>query len=442
MSVVLGQPGFFGEQPGISFFNIDSIFDFLLSIGMKPFIELGFMPEAYASGTRTCMHYKGNVTMPKDMKQWTGLITAFARHLLERYGENEVKSWFFEVWNEPNLSYFFAGSQKDYFRLYEATARALKEVSASLRVGGPATSVNAWIPDFVAFCKENRVPVDFISTHHYPSDDPLSSAGMNGIDTPGESYEEMFAALKKDPEKLKAVMESMAAGRPSRNPRDIMERMTKQAKREAGDLPLYYTEWNGSKEFDTSYQAAFIIHTLAHNHGLVEGYSYWTVSDLFEEMGLQPAPFKNAFGLLTNHGIKKPSYHVFEQLHHAGDMQVATEGGSRTCEAFALTDGASTTIFIYNHDIDRREIKTEEVRLQILGAVRSIKKAVIDDSYTNPKAVWEKIGSPLYLKQAQVREIANSGRLVFEDVLVGDDQDMELTFNAAPESVTIVKITR
>ena len=125
------------------FFNIDSLFDFLLTIGMKPFIELGFMPSVLASGTTTCFHYRANVTPPAHYEEWGGLIKALTQHLVDRYGLEEVRTWFFEVWNEPNLKYFWAGSQQEYFSLYEHAVRAIKSVDGQLRVGGPATSINA-----------------------------------------------------------------------------------------------------------------------------------------------------------------------------------------------------------------------------------------------------------------------------------------------------------
>ena len=284
MSVAFTPLGFFGE-PTISFYNIDLIYDFLLENGMKPFVEIGFMPSALASGKQECFHYRGNVTPPADYERWNHLIRLFAQHLLERYGREEVESWNFEVWNEPNLNFFFDGTQEEYFTLYENTARTLKAVDAKLRVGGPATSVNAWIPEFLQYCRANDVPVDFITTHHYPSDDPLSQRGMNGPGTKGHSFDEAtiarLMALPKE-ERERMIAEAFAP-KENKNPRDILAQMTKKAKAEAGDLPLYYTEWNGAKDFDTSYQAAFILQTLAYNEGLVEGYSYWTVSDIFEE---------------------------------------------------------------------------------------------------------------------------------------------------------------
>lgn len=439
MSVVI-EPMMPWGEPEISFYNVDSIFDFLLDTGMKPFVELGFMPEAFASGTQTLFHYKANNTPPKDYDQWGDFIKQFGQHLLDRYGKEEVSQWFFEVWNEPNLKFFFSGTRDEYFKLYETTARALKSVDPCFRVGGPATSVNAWIPPFRAFCAEHDVPLDFISTHHYPSDDPLSTFGMNeGTDDQSAmpSMDELKTLPKEElEERMKGFFQ-----RENKNPRDILFQMTKKAKEEAGDLPLYYTEWNGSKEYDTSYQAAFIAQTLAYNDGLVEGYSFWTVSDIFEEMGMKGTAFKNEFGIQTNHGIPKPSYRMFETLHKAGDCRLPVEGGSRTAEAFALTDGAKATVIIYNHDIERREISPEEVTLTLKGhIIDKVRKAVIDDGHTDPRAAWEAMGSPKYLSKDQVCALKKASELRYETVPVSSPSENTYTFTAEPESVTIFEV--
>ena len=148
-----------------SFFNCDQIFDFLLTIGMKPFVELSFMPGALASGRKTVFSYEANVTPPADYKEWSALIERLVSHLVDRYGEREVSQWFFEVWNEPNLKKFWSGSQGEYFKLYRHTVEAIKKVSASLKVGGPATAKSEWIEEFVDFCGRTDVPCDFVSTH-------------------------------------------------------------------------------------------------------------------------------------------------------------------------------------------------------------------------------------------------------------------------------------
>lgn len=419
-------------QPIISFYNIDSIFDFLLETGMKPFVELGFMPSALASGDYTLFHYKANATMPKDDGEWQRLIRLFAEHLLERYGREEVSQWFFEVWNEPNLRFFFDGTQEDYFHLYEMTARTLKAVDPCLRVGGPATSVNAWIPAFRQFCEANQVPYDFITTHHYPSDDPLSSMGMNGPGVKGEMFDKETAA-RMTPEEMEAAIQAFISPKENKNPRDVLAQMTKKAKEEAGEAPLYYTEWNGSKEFDTCYQAAFIAHTLAHNDGLVKAYSFWTVSDIFEEMGMKPGPFKNEFGIQTNHGVAKPSYRVFQALHEAGDLRIDVPGQG-LAEVLALTNGDEATVFVYNHDLERRAVKDEQVSLRMTGG-KAAWMAVIDENHCNPLKAWQDMGSPEYLSREQLAQLHKASQLAYEPV---DPERVE--FTAGPESVTIIKV--
>ncbi|MCA1605782.1 MAG: beta-xylosidase, partial [Acidobacteria bacterium] len=260
-----------------SFFNVDQIFDFLLSIGMKPFVELSFMPEALASGRKTVFHYQANVTPPKDYKQWATLIRGFVNHLVQRYGVAEVRQWFFEVWNEPNLKSFWTGTQRDYFKLFRYTVEAIKSVDQSLRVGGPATAKSQWINEFVDFCERNKLPLDFISTHHYPTDDS------------GNEDDETEIKL-------------------SLSQRGIMREAAQDTRHRARGKQVYYTEWNSSSDsrdplHDESYSAAFAVATIMEAKGLVEGYSFWTFSDIFEENYFPSVPFHGGFGLLNLHGI-------------------------------------------------------------------------------------------------------------------------------------------
>lgn len=135
-------------NPQYNYMYVDALFDFLQSTGMKPFVELRFMPNALASGHQTIFWWWGNVTPPKDYDKWAALIKSLTQHFTERYGANEVKTWYFEVWNEPNLSPgFWTGTQQDYFKLYKYTAQAVKSVNKDYRVGSPATAGAAWESD-------------------------------------------------------------------------------------------------------------------------------------------------------------------------------------------------------------------------------------------------------------------------------------------------------
>src|SRR5665811_262661 len=144
-------------NPEYNYMYIDVLFDFLQSIGMKPFIELGFMPSALASGNQTIFWWRGNVTPPKDYAKWEALVRNLTQHFTERYGEEEVKSWYFEVWNEPNLSPgFWSGTQAEYFKLYSSSVKAIKSVNQAYRVGGPGTAGAAWESEMIDFCNKNN----------------------------------------------------------------------------------------------------------------------------------------------------------------------------------------------------------------------------------------------------------------------------------------------
>ena len=158
-------------KPEYNFMYIDALFDPLLEMGIKPFVELGFMPSALASGPETIFWWQGNVTPPKDYEKWEALVYELTMDFTERYGKDEVKTWYFEVWNEPNLSPgFWSGTQEEYFKLYQYAARGVKRVNEDYRVGGPATAGASWEPEMIEFCKKNNVPIDFISTHSYGVD--------------------------------------------------------------------------------------------------------------------------------------------------------------------------------------------------------------------------------------------------------------------------------
>ena len=404
------------------FFNIDAIFDFLLSIGMKPFIELGFMPEALASGETTCFHYKANVTPPADYTQWETLIRLLTRHLVDRYGLAEVQSWFFEVWNEPNLKFFWDGTQEEYFKLYETSVRAIKSVDASLKVGGPATSINAWIPEMRAFCSTNQVPLDFLSTHHYPTDDPL----WKNSDL---SMEEFFAKF---------------ADQFGSYERGILKKMTARARQEAGDLPLYYTEWNTSAvlpdtNHDEPYSAALVAKTIADNDGLVDGYSFWTFTDLFEEGGQYSSPFHGGFGLQTNHGIPKPTYRIFEFLHHLGQERLSVEcADPSTVELLAVRGDNELRLLAYNHNIPDAEILTETVKIELKGLpmLKQCTIARVDSQHANPRQKWIEMGKPEYPTAAELRQIEQASLVEEENCPFENSNDgVTIYFQLLPHAV-------
>ena len=403
MCVCVMNRDYQGNELGLiyNFVNIDNIIDFLLETGMKPFLELGFMPEALASGDRTCFHYKGNITPPKDYDAWGDLIGRLTAHLVERYGKEEVRQWYFEVWNEPNLPYFFSGTRDEYFKMYDYAVRAIKKVDAELAVGGPATSCNMWITDMIDHCEKNGIPLDFLSTHHYPTDDPLwRNSDM--------SVEELFKKLGEDMMKYE---------------RGIIQKMTARARKEAGDYPLIYTEWNTSAmtrddRHDECYAASMIAKILADNDGLVEGYSYWTFTDIFEEGSQIPGVFHGGFGLQTYAGIAKPAYRLFELFHRLGISRLPVEvsGGPSNVELLATETESGYALIAYNHNVPGEPMAREEIDIDLEelseGKIRLFR---IDGNHVNPKAAWMGMGSPEYPNKDQLQELHRASELKGEE---------------------------
>ncbi len=373
-----------------SFFNADRIIDFLLSIGMRPFVELSFMPTALASGDKTVFSYRGNVTPPSDYPSWGELIRRLVRHWADRYGRDEVRRWYFEVWNEPNLPSFWAGTQVQYFELYRHTVEAIKGVDAEFRVGGPATAANAWLPEFLDFCEHNHLAADFVSTHHYPND-PLWSEAQ---DTESE----------------------LAGGQ-----RGILREWVREARRQVGNLPLLYTEWNASSNpryprQDEPYAAAFVVKTVLEVSAYVEAYSFWTFTDIFEENYFPSLPFHGGFGLLTLHGIPKPTYRAFELLHRLGEERLSVEGGHETVDAWAVSKGNHLTVVLTNHALPRQPIAAQRVCVELTDAPPPCAATLerIDDGHANAKAAWLAMGQPEYLDAAQAELLEEASRLVPE----------------------------
>jgi xylan 1,4-beta-xylosidase len=405
------------EQLLYSFFNADQIIDFLLSIGMRPFIELSFMPETLASGHTTVFNYRGNVTPPKDYNQWATLIHKLTSHWVRRYGAAEVRRWFFEVWNEPNLQAFWTGSQEDYFRFYRCTVTAIKGVDESLKVGGPATADNQWILQFCDYCRKNAVPVDFVSTHHYPTD----AFGTPGADT--------ITQLEHAP-------------------RDVMKNQASRARDEAGGLPLYYTEWNISSNprdplHDEPFAAAFATRIVMEAQGLVQGYSFWTFSDIFSENYFPSVPFHGGFGLLNLHGIAKPAYRAFQLLHRLGFESLEVAGTHATVDAWVIRDERATTVIMTNLAMPRHPIQTEmlNLRLSDTPAPRMAWIERIDEGHANPRQLWQKMGEPEYLSALQVAQLESASTLRKEAQPWSQETgNIDLAIALPPQSVAAITI--
>ena len=405
------------DQLLYSFFNADQICDFLLSIGMKPFVELSFMPSTLSSGSKTVFHYSANVTPPKDYAEWAKFIARLVTHWVQRYGIDEVGSWFFEVWNEPNLPAFWTGTQADYFKLYRFTALAIKEVDDRLQVGGPATANNEWITEFLDFCKKNKVPADFVSTHHYPTD---------ALGSVGEDTETQLAHSK----------------------RSILREWAKETHRKAHPKPVFYTEWSSSSNprdhlHDEPYTAAVIVKMMMECRGLVQGYSYWAFSDIFEENYMPATAFQGGFGLLTLQGVAKPSFRAFELLHRLGVEEFAVKGKHQTVDVWVVRGRDLVTVLVTNHVLPRHPIEPEsvQVKLQGISSPRNVYIERIDNDHANAKQLWIEMGKPALPTEREVEQLHVASQIVREALpWKCEAGTLHLEFTMPPHAIAAITV--
>jgi xylan 1,4-beta-xylosidase len=365
-------------QPIYNWSYIDQIYDGLLEKGVRPFVELSFMPRKLAASMEPhAFWYKPLPAPPKSYEKWEELVYRFARHLIDRYGVGEVRRWYFEVWNEPNID-FWTGQPKQatYFELYDHAARAIKRADPSLRVGGPATAQAAWIPAMIAHAVEAKVPLDFVSTHVYAND----------------SAEDVFATHEQ-------ISRADMVGRAVRKVYD-------QVKASAlPNLPIHWTEYNASYKneievTDSAFMGPWLANTIRVCDGLTATMSYWTFSDVFEEQGVVKVPFYGGYGLIAEGGIPKAGFNAFAMLHRLGDRRLRSD-----LEDALITKRSDGTlaVAVWNYAEPGASGTAHSLHLHIEGWTGSPKVHVriVDPEHGSALSVWRAMGSPEFPSREQ-----------------------------------------
>jgi xylan 1,4-beta-xylosidase len=401
-------------NPVYNFSYVDQIYDGLLKNGVRPFVEISFMPRKLAFNP-DALHpfwYKPNVSPPKSMDRWDDLIKHFAQHLVDRYGIDEVSTWYFEVWNEPNID-FWNGipRQRSYFDLYAHTTGALKSVSPRLRVGGPATAAASWVGDFLKFTAANHVPVDFVSTHAYADD----------------TVEDLFGTSEEipmDDRVCRAVAKVQGQIKASATP----------------GLPLFLTEWNVQGMMDardTVFMGPALANTVRQCDGIVSLMSFWTFSDVFEESGPIPKPFVNGFGLRAKGGINKPSYYAYGLLH-----QLGTERLENNLTDAIVTKGAAGEIEVAVWNLadpgQSGANKTIDLAFKHVPPDARVSIQRIDEDHGNVLKAYAAMGRPTDPTPDQVTQLNRDSALPapLEMRLTAGTLEIKLT----PNSLALIKI--
>ena len=407
------------------FTYVDQVLDTYLGLGIKPFLELGFMPRGLASGDQTVFWWLGNVTPPRDHAEWARLVRALLRHLIDRYGLDEVRTWPVEVWNEPNLTHFWKDADQDaYFRLYEASALAVKDVDAALQVGGPAISPGAddWWEPFAELVTTRDLPADFLSVHAYSS---------------GPAQHVPFGVYQT-----------------FRRPQHLLDQFANPRKLLAGtalaDRPLHVTEFNTSYRpdnpvHDTAYNAAYLAPVLAEGGEHADSFAYWTFSDVFEEEGVPAAFFHGGFGMLAHRQVRKPTFHLYAFMGRMG-QDVLARGVDHLVTRHPATGQVTVLAWqpVGGTD-DPAEPDRHEVRLSlpvITGGRVFVMRYDVDEHAGNAWAAWREMGRPASPSDRQLdalHEASEPARRAYSlPVVDGDRVDLDLTIGR--HGVTLVTL--
>jgi xylan 1,4-beta-xylosidase len=390
------------DDPNRDLYNfsyVDQIYDGLLVRGVRPFVELSFMPKKMASDP-DALHafwYKQNVSPPKSYELWDNMISAFLQHLISRYGIDEVSQWYFEVWNEPNLD-FWTGkpAQSTYFELYDHTALAAKKVSSRLRIGGPATAQAAWVGTFLEHCNQKHIPVDFVTTHVYGND----------------TAKDVFHTNEQIPR------DRMVCDAVRKVHNEIADSLSPRT-------PLIVSEYNASYAnepdvTDTVYMGPWLATTISQCDGLTEAMSYWAFSDVFEEQGVVKTPFYGGYGLIAEDELPKPALNAFALLHELGDKRIKVNSDSVL--ATRKADG-SIVVALWNYAApygsgaiytpppgNQPSIKTFMLTLNGVSANAAVKISRVDADHGNVIKTYDAMGRPSILSRDQITELRTAGQ--------------------------------
>ena len=401
-------------RPVHDFSQVDAAFDRLLETGLSPVVELSFMPRDLAADpARTTFHYRGIISPPRDLALWRDLVESFVRHLVARYGRDRVAGWPFEVWNEPNLQLFWAGTQAEYFALYDASAAGVKAVDPAFLIGGPATSAVGWVDDLLEHCRVTGVPLDIVTTHTY---------GTAPLDL-----------------------------------RPVLRRFGRE------DAPLFWTEWGvstglGGPVNDGPWAAPLVARGMRSAAGRLTSLSYWVASDQFVELGAPTRLFNGGFGLLTIGNLRKPRFWALWMLQQLGERELRCgidgDGAGGLVEAWASRTGERIAIVTWNGTLDPSRSGGDpaldrDVVLAIEGLVPGryhLRHRRVDADHSNIHGVWQRFGDDAWPDDLGWERLREADHL--EDleppssIDVGNDGLVRLRFDLPMPSVSLVELER
>jgi len=375
------------------------IFDMLLDMGINPMITTCFTPTELASGSKTVFMTKSNITPPKDWREWERFLKSFIGVLVDRYGVDTMKNWYFEAWNEPNLGAFWQGGKDGYWQLYKILHNVIKEYSSDFRIGGPSTARGEWIQDFIDFAEREKLEIDYMIGHCY-NNDSTSGAALSPFEGPQGDKE------NNSPNFLKGVIKGI---------RKIMD--------EAGFKGEFHmNEWGPSwypsrRERETPNEAAFIVKTMNEVSQVADYYAFWCMSDIYNQLGYNDAEFVGHYGMLTYNGLRKQSYHAHQLLNKMGNEQLPLKSKTGDESSAMVTQSKEGVQVLAYHAKESYKYgedttaKPVEVMLPENINPDTIALIKLDSKENNARKDWEEMGSPTYLQKDELEQLKEKNTL-------------------------------
>ncbi|SHI95299.1 GH39 family glycosyl hydrolase [Parasporobacterium paucivorans] len=323
------------HNPHYNFQYIDAAFDFLVSIGLKPFIQLSFMPKDLAETSDRTMFYNPSIiSLPNALSDWYELVRRLTQHLLSRYGEEEVTTWPFSVWNEPETSESLYGfeDQNAFFRFYKETFHSVKGCCAGISFGTPSFICETleqmdWFRDYMKYCQDNSCIPEFLNYHFFPLKLNDKIVERNFVASSALKYRESPDSLK---ESIYSILKNLKDGS------FLFDR-------------IFMTQWNSSVSHrelinDTAFKSAYIVKNILENYDRLDSFSYWMLSDFNDELQVPEQAYHGGLGLITANGVRKASYYAFVLLSRLGSTLIGKGNGY-----FITRNGGSFQIILYNY---------------------------------------------------------------------------------------------
>ncbi len=446
-----------------NFNHIDELIDRLLENNIRPFIELGFMPKELASTHKKIFALEIYVSPPKDIEKWLDYVEAFFRHLINRYGFNEILAWYFEFWNEPEMDgAFFDGDVNIFYNFFKQTYYRIKSVNENIKVGGFgnaffAIAVN-WIECIAENAKKDGLKLDFISFHIYQSemgDNFDSNKIKNLMDSPYaiQPYKGVdhsaFDAYLRSPEQIAQSI-------------DFYIELIESLHINNGDY--FITEFNASTDsrdlvHDTCYNAAYIVKSVLENSEKVSGIGYWTFTDIFEEFRLPQPLFHGGFGLITYNGIKKASYNAYKFLSKLGNTLL-----NKSDDMIVTKNGEDYQILLHNYchynqlysrfdysqisQLNRYEVFQNQVKKNILLKLSGVKGDYSVEIYRSNRKqgssydAWVNMGAPKQISKGAYECLQAASIPTYEYIEQHIEGDYEIDIELEPHEIQLIILTK